>query len=299
MEHAGTWYRAWATIGFCVLVLVPVLAIAAIVVRGLAFAWQPRALYASLIEASGAAPRLAGWVAVLWLAALAIVWTMFQGTWLLAAWTAFKPLPVAFAQAIFAVVTALLCVAGSRPCARLFAFLAQKLDDKLPGRGTILQPPLIIGGAIVMTLVVAAALWELLVIERLKSVDAKLVVAPGVGCAVAGIVHAAWRVPPRVRLVGATAIATAAAVAAGVAVHCAMTRPRTTLAIWADAPTARLAIERAFDVEAIRRTIPLDRFAPPPLPGAGHPDIVLVTLSGARADRTPLLGGSAQMPALR
>src|SRR5262245_52612866 len=92
-----------AAAGFVALVAVPILGLASALVRGLWHAWQPRAL--GLIEEGGGAPRLAGWVAFVWLATLALAWVMFQGTWVLASATAFRPSGMAFAEPMLAVAT--------------------------------------------------------------------------------------------------------------------------------------------------------------------------------------------------
>jgi arylsulfatase A-like enzyme len=69
--------------------------------------------------------------------------------------------------------------------------------------------------------------------------------------------------------------------------------------MWGTQPLARSAIARLADVERIRATLPRETFRLAEQPGATHPDILLVTLGGVRADATPPYGGNAEMPVLR
>src|SRR5262245_33857310 len=89
-----------ATTGFFGLLAIPFLFAASAAVRGVYTAWQPEKLAADLIEEGGGAPRLAGWVAVVWLGVAGVVSAMYQGTWLLASWTAFKPLAISFVEPV-------------------------------------------------------------------------------------------------------------------------------------------------------------------------------------------------------
>jgi arylsulfatase A-like enzyme len=58
------------------------------------------------------------------------------------------------------------------------------------------------------------------------------------------------------------------------------------------------AIERVFDLDAIRAKISLAGFRPADRPGAEHPDILLITIDTVRVDHTPPYGGKASMPFL-
>src|SRR5690348_8880348 len=110
---------AAAAAGFVALVALPLLFVMSAAVRGLWRAWQPEQL--ALVDESGGAPRLAAWLGVLVIGAAALAWSMFQGTWLLANETAFKPLPVSFGEPLVAVATVVVAIALSRPVARLLA----------------------------------------------------------------------------------------------------------------------------------------------------------------------------------
>src|SRR5690606_36872911 len=125
----GDYEASGAAAGFVALVALPLLLAVSAAARGLWVAWQPRSL--DLVEPGGGAPRLAGWLAFVWLAAMALAWVMFQGTWLLAGVTAFKPQRIAWAEPVLAVATALVLVALSRPCARALAWLYGRIDARV------------------------------------------------------------------------------------------------------------------------------------------------------------------------
>src|SRR5262249_22587823 len=110
-RHASSFLGAAATAGFVALIAAPVLFVASAAVRVVVAAWQPRELAKQLVDTDGAAPRFAGWVAVIWFGALGLSSAMFQGVWTLATYTAFKPLTMSFLEPILAVATVLAMVA--------------------------------------------------------------------------------------------------------------------------------------------------------------------------------------------
>jgi len=289
-----------ASAGFVALLAIPVLLASSLAARALVAAWRPHALGEQLREDGGGMPRLAGWVAMLGLGALALAWTTFQGTWLLAAWTAFKPLAVGFAQPVIAVVTVLALGALSRPTVRMFAAIARAIDRRWQarGHGTLLAPRTILAVAGLVTAVAGYVIWRVLVRPRV-AFDPGVLHAPVLGVVTAWLVHVAWRRRERARAVVGLAIVALAAGAIASAIVTVSSRPGVTIAIWSARPIARLSIERYFDLDAIRDRVPLDDIAPVSRPAATHPDLVIVTLAGVRADRTPIYGGPADMPALR
>jgi hypothetical protein len=269
-------------------------------VRGVVAAWQPGELAARLVDADGAAPRLAGWLAVIWLGAFGLAAVMFQSVWALALYTAFKPLATSFLEPAFAVVTALAIAAMSRPCARLLGHLAARLDARWRqgGRGTLLRPRRLFATAAVTALAALYALWRLAIRPRLGPIDTDPLIAPLAGVATAALVHAAWPHLRRSRAAAGIALAAATAGAIATALVTAFTRPSLTLEIWGDRPVAGLAIDAMFDLDAIHERISFDAFRPAARPGAVHRDIVLITIDTVRADHTPPYGGQADMPAL-
>ena len=288
------------TMGFFAIVAIPVVLAGGVLVRGLIAAWGPRELAAQLVEPDGGAPRLAGWLAVIWLGVGALAWIVHEGTWELARRAEPRPLVTSFLEPVIAVGAAAVLAAVSRPAVRLFAALARRLDARWrrAGRGTLLRPRTLFLAAAVLTLAVTYAIWRAIVRPRLGPIDTSLLHAPALAAMVAGLVHAAWpRVPRRGAIGAATCGLGAAAIA--VAMIGRWTSPAVTLEVWGDRPLAGFAIDRVFDLDAIRASVPLAEFRPADRPGAAHPDLLLITIDTVRADHTPPYGGAANMPALR
>jgi arylsulfatase A-like enzyme len=306
-ESRGDGDRVLIAGGLVATIALPVLVVASIAMRGLVAAWAPARLLESMREERGAMPRLAAWTGVVWLAMLGLAWAMFQGTWLLASWTAFKPNSISFLAPALAVLAIVIIVALSRPAADLFTWLARKIDRvwRSFAPGTLLSAPVIFGGALVTAIGAGYLIWALLISRRLPDASPSIVFGPTAALIVTVLAHAVWRGRPRARpsraliaraIAGGVVVAgTAALIVLGL--RSVRAEPATALAIWSDSPLARLAIERTFDVEDIRRDLPLDTIKPVAR-GDAHPDLVLITLDGVRADRTPPYGGAAPMPAL-
>jgi arylsulfatase A-like enzyme len=286
-----------AAAGFVALVALPALLAGSAAIRGIWRAWEPDRL--GLIEDGGGAPRFAAWLAVLAIACAAIAWAMFQGTWLLANETAFKPLPVSFGEPVFAVLAALASVVLSRPVARLFAALFRKLDARWrrSGRRSLFTPWRIVITLAALLAIAAVLFWHYVIHRRLGPIDLSIFEAPVAGIAVLALVHALWSRLPR-RIVGPI-LGVGGGGLVALALICWQTQPSLTLSIWGDRPLAGLAIDRLFDVDAIRAGISLAEFRPVPRADAPHPDIIVVTIDTVRADHTPPYGGSAEMPVLR
>jgi arylsulfatase A-like enzyme len=291
---------ALAAAGFLAVLAVPALVAAGAIARGVIAAWRPGELAAALVDADGAAPRLAGWLAVIGLGALGLAAAMFQSVWALALYTAFKPVAISFLEPAFAVATALAIVAVSRPAARLFGHLAHRLDARWRrgGRRTLLRPRRLFAAWGAAAIAVIAALWRWAVATQIGPIDAAPLVVPATGLAVAAATHAAWPRLGRARTAVGLAVAAATAAAIATALACAFLRPSLTLEIWGR-PITGLAVEALFDLDAIHARIPSGEFRPRERPGAAHPDILLITIDTVRADHTPPYGGQAAMPALQ
>ncbi|MGN6106166.1 MAG: sulfatase-like hydrolase/transferase, partial [Kofleriaceae bacterium] len=301
LELGGLAGAAAAT-GFLGLLAIPALFALGVAVRAIYAAWRPRVVLDGLIEEDGAAPRLAGWAAMMFFGTLGLAWAMFQGTWLLASWTAFKPMTLGFAQPVLAVGAALVLVAISRPGASLFAWIARRIDRRWRrgGRRTLLRPWPIFAGTGALALATTYALWLWIVRPRLGPVDTSLLHGPAAALVVTALGHAAWRaLRGRLRPIAGVAIAAATAAAVAYAAIAVRTRPSLALQLGGDQPLAGLAIERLFELDEIRARISLTEFRPVARPGAPHPDIVLITIDTVRADRTPPYGGPAEMPVLQ
>jgi hypothetical protein len=116
--------EAIAVVGFGALVTIPALIVISVVARGLVAAWPVT------IEDGGGAPGLAGWLAFVWLGAIGLAWAMFEGTWLVHAWTQFKPLVVRIAEPLIALAAISALVVISRPFARLLAAAVRAIDSR-------------------------------------------------------------------------------------------------------------------------------------------------------------------------
>ncbi len=289
-----------AAAGFVVLVTLPILFVASILVRGLWAAWRPKDF--ALVEPDGSAPRLAAWAAVLWLSGLGLSWAMFQGTWLLASVTAFKPVSLSFLEPVLAVTAVLVLAAVSWPLVRGLTWIYRKVDARWRKHvsWSIVTPRAIAISVIVKTLVVGYLLWRLLVKPKLGSLDLSLLHVPLAALAGTLGTHVIWSwLGPRARRPALALVMAAAIAMLGCAVFAWRTRPSLTLAIWGERPLAGLAIDKLLDIDTIRARMSLAEFRPDAKPGSQHPDIVLITIDTVRADHTPPYGGQAEMPLLR
>ncbi|HUJ63788.1 MAG TPA: sulfatase-like hydrolase/transferase [Kofleriaceae bacterium] len=292
-------FGAIAAGGFLALVAAPMLLVACALARGLWAAWQPAEL--GLIEDGGGAPRLAGWLGTLVLGAVVLAWAMWQGTWLLAGATAFKPLSLSFAEPILAVVVGLAIVVASRPVARALAALARWLDARWRRRGhrSLISPRRQLIALAAVTLGGLYALWRFAIAPRLGPIDTSPLLVPAAGLVVAAIAQAGWSRGARARRFASAACAAIVIAAVACALYAWRARPGLTLSVWGDRPLAGLAIDWLFDLDAIRDRLPAAAMAPTPRAGAAHPDILLLTIDAVRADHTPPYGGTADMPILR
>ncbi len=283
-----------ATVGFIAMIALPILFIGSVTVRALIAAWRPGALIALATDDDGGAPRLAAWAAVVWLGVAALYWASFQATWLLAAWTAFKPLPIAFAEPVIAVVSTLGVILLARPAAQFLEFVARAVDKRWRRRfrTSLVTPPKVLAGTALVTLGVLGALWWFAMRPRIGPLDLSVLWAP----LVAFVATCLYTLVPSV--VGYIA-GGLVAIAIGLAAYARLSEPTLTLEIWGDRPVAGLAIDQLFDLDDIRANVSMSAFRPTATPGSPHPDIVLITIDTVRADHTPPYGGHAEMPLLR
>ncbi|HEY5948685.1 MAG TPA: sulfatase-like hydrolase/transferase, partial [Kofleriaceae bacterium] len=281
-----------AAAGFVALVALPILIGASVVTRGLWHAWQPRTL--GLVEPDGSAPRLAGWLAFVWLAALALMWVMFQGTWVLAGATAFKPGGMALAEPVLAVVTTALLVVLSRPTARGLTWIYRKLDRRVR-----VTPVRILASLAIKSLILAYLVWRLFLEKRVGALDFSVLHVPLAGLLATVLVHVLWQRLDRARKIAGIVLVAIAVLLIACALFAWKARPALTLSIWGERPIAGLAIDRIFNLDKIRAGMSLSEFRPVEAPGSPHPDIILITIDTVRADHTPPYGGSAEMPLLR
>ena len=281
--------------GFIAIVVVPVLVAAAAIARGLFAAWRPREFAAAIVSPSGGAPRLAAWLCVIAIDALALAALAFAGTRWIASKSEFLPLEVSWFEAAVVAAGGLVLLALSRPMARAIGALTIRIDRRWP---RALRPRVQLGALAALALALATALWIAFVKPAIGPLDTSIFHAPVAAVAVALAMHAAWPRLGRARTAIAGALVGACAVLAALALIAEHAYPTTTLEVWGDRPFAGFAIDTAFDVDDIRASVPLDEFRPVERPGAAHPDIILVTIDTVRADHTPPYGGHATMPVL-
>ncbi len=299
VEVRGDLDRAWIATAAIAPIALPVLLIAALVARGLYAAWVPESLAAELREERGSMPRLAAWVGVVWLGLLGLAWAMFQGTWLLASWTAFKVNAISFLAAILAVLALIVLLALSRPAAELFTIIARGIERgwqrHLPG--SLLRPPVIFLGALITACLAGYLSWILLVTRRLPELSPGFLLGSVAGVLATAIVHAAWRGPWIARAIGGGVVIVVTLVVILHGLRALRHEPRTAIAIWSESRLGKLGIESLTDIEDLRDQLPLD--GPRLIDRGGfHRDLVLITIDGIRADRTPGHGGPAPMAAL-
>lgn len=303
VEGAGleTFEMVATAAGFVAMVALPILFVLSLLVRAIYRAWQPRELLAAVTEDGGGSPRFAAWLIVGIAGAFGLAWSLFQGTWLLAAWTAFRPNTMSFAEPLIALVAMIVIVALSRPAVRLVAAGLRKLDRAwcARGRGTLLAPRRVVIALAALTIGISYLLWRVLIKKRLGPFDVEIFVAPAVAVVVTALVHALWHRLGRARVAAGGVAGGLAATAVVLAIVATRNDASLTLEIWSARPIAGLAVDKLFDLDRIRENISLAQFRPVQRPGAPHPDIVLVTIDTVRADHTPPYGGKAEMPALR
>lgn len=294
--------RIGAAAGFAALYTLPVGALAAVVARALWRAWAPGALADAHTEPGGGAPRIAAWMIYVGVAVAVLAGATFNATKILLAVTR-SPDVIALGSAMIVAGVAAALAACSRPAVGSLTRRLRSLDLAVAApRGTTLLRPraLLVGFGVAVAGYLYLA-WRISVRPRIGHLDLGVFTYAAVYVAAAVAAHVAWWLAGSARraravaavsaLVGAGAVIAAAAVAR-------YQRPFAMLEVWAEVPVGGLAIDLSYDLERIRRDLPLGEIAPPIEPGAKHPDIILITVDTFRADRAPMYGGPAKMPGL-
>lgn len=204
------------------------------------------------------------------------------------------------------------------PCARGLAHLLAALDARrLRKRGR----PLITGG-VALAFAAAAAAAALLFTARFVRKQLALpelapvllprlapLLAPALALVVivlwhlaAAHLHRSARRGPRSARLGSRLAAALAMVLAAATVAAALTvrtaDPALVLDVWSQPTLSSEVIERVHSLENLRADIDPAAAALIALPGAVHPDVILITIDTVRADRVPPLNPTANMPAL-
>ena len=220
-------FGALAACGFLGIMALPLLVATSALGRAVWSAWRPDELAAQLIDESGGAPRLAGWVLAFGVSLAGLSWAMFQGTWLLSNWTAFKPLSMAFAEPLLAVGAVVLLVALSRPLARGFAAIVAAIDRRWLRRAksSLLTPFKIAIGSAVIAGAIAFSVWHWYIRVRIGPLDIGVLAAPAAGVLATAAVHLVWHRFARWRLPIAAVLGGCAAATIAIAVLALQTRP--------------------------------------------------------------------------
>lgn len=287
------------TAGFFGLLSLPGLFALSAVLRGMLAAWAPNEL--DLVEEGGGSPRFAGWLGAFVLIVIGLGWILFEGTWLLFRWTAFKPMIISLAEPVIGVFGLVSAVIIARPLARGLTAIARSLDRRWRARGhaSFVTPGKLVLAVLVKLGVLGWLGWHFAIKPHLGPLDLSLLEVPAVAMLALLFGHVAWKAWPRMRRFVGPLVGSLAVGALGCAVIALQTAPSLTLSIWGERPIAGLAIDMLFDLDAIRSRVSLAEFRPTAVPGAEHPDIILVTIDTVRADHTPPYDGTADMPVLR
>jgi arylsulfatase A-like enzyme len=290
-----------ATASYSALLAIPALLAGGAIVRGLWIAWRPRELAGQLIDERGAAPRVAAWAIYLVLAGafLSLV-TGNAYVWLA---LSYKTLFISLVLPAIVVTAAAVAVALSRPVVDLLAIGLARWERRRAthGRAALLTPRKILATIVVIALAALAFAWLVVLRPRLVAVrsyyDLRIFAHPVVAIAAAVAVHALWRRRPRWQRPAALAASAAALAMVATVATTRQTAPALVLDVWSRPTVAGLAIDWLFDVNDLRNDMALTAFKPVERTKV-HPDVVLITIDTVRADRTPLYGGPAHMPAL-
>lgn len=301
---AGLGIVAAATaIGFAALFVGPALLVAAVAARLIFRSWWPRVQL--LIDDDGNASRFAAALLVGLLAVTTLSLVGFQVIWRMFGATQFGPHVVAVGNALVMGVAGIIIVAGAPllydATSRIFTSLAHWWQRRT-GRRLFVLNHVVIGGLLCIGAATYAS-WRWIAVPSLGPLDLSIAIYPATAVftlAAFSLVYGriAQRGPRSRRLIGGGIASTTAACIA-LALVSLTQFPAVTLDVWAQCPVSGLGIDRQFDIENVRRLLPLTAFRPVALPGAKHPNILFITIDTFRADRTPPYGGPAKMPALQ
>ena len=299
----GDSLRAVAGVGVAALLAGPILLVLSLAARWVVASWRPVVLAG---DRAASAPRVWAWLLYLGLAVAALVALIMNAIAVLSRATAFKPKPVSLLMPVLVVPAVLVLLALSRPVVGVLAAALERLDARRrrKQRRVLATARAAVVTAVVVAVATPVAAWFLLLRPRLGYIDTTFARYPAVALALlaagpwlayrsarAGVAVRGARVAGRV-LVGATVLAMA------VALWAWWSRPVIMLELWSRPTMAGEAVDRVFDVDRVRSRLSETGFPPAPIPGAPHPDVILITIDTVRGDRTPILGGSATMPSL-
>jgi arylsulfatase A-like enzyme len=301
--HTRRPIETFAGAGFLLLFALPIGTLASMVGRSLVRAWNFSELLAPIVDERGASPRFCAWLLFL-LAAGGVLWGgTFQGMRMLFAATRVNAL-VALGAPVVVVAIGLGLVAISKPTVVIFEQFLTSLEARRAAKGKrALAKPLYLALTVVtIGIVTLCVSWWVVILPSIGHLDigfVSYILLFVVGVIVFPLLWqhlASGSVGQRsvgVVLMGATLVCIVSSQWAR------YQRPYTMLEIWGETKLAGWAIDSIYDVQALRVDLRIDGIEPIPVPGAPHPNVVVITIDTMRADRVPVYGGQAKMPRLK
>ncbi len=299
--HTSRPFEALAGAGFLLLFAVPIGTLLSLIGRALVRAWNFSELLQPMRDDRGASPRFCAWLTFL-LGATGLLWVgTLQGLRMLFVSTRVNSL-VALGAPVVVVSIAVCLAALSQPVVGLLERVLRKLEQGRAacGKSAIVKPWYFAVSVAVIVVIALSGSWWLVILPSIGHLDIGFVGYLLVF--VAGVVlfplvwqsvrDAGWRWGVGIVLsVGALTCILAGQWAR----H---QRPYSMLELWGETRLAGWAIDTIYDVQALRVDLRIEGIEPVAIPGAKHPNIVLISIDAMRADHVPVYGGRAKMPSL-
>lgn len=291
----GNVVAAVAAAGFLAILWVPAMLVASVVARVLWRSWRHRLLASD-------APRIAAWcvyaicgTAIVWRAGLVATAHIIAGTEAKAAATA--TLTTATVVGI-----AMLLAIFSHPVVSILTKVMAAIDGAFFRRTGIraLTPARILAVSAMVLAALALTAWWLSIRPRFASVNLAPLQPVWLGLVAGALAQGSWHLwlshRPRGAAIAAATTAASLTLALALATHAWARNPNRALAIWGETELAGRVVDHIVDVwELGRQRAPHVSSQPGE---STRPNVVLVTIDTLRADRTPVYGGAAEMPAL-
>ena len=288
--------------GFLLFFAVPLGLLFSASVRALYYAWDFPEMLSRIRDDRGASPRFCAWLMFL-LASGGALWAgTFQGLRILFVSTRVNTL-VALSAPIVVVGIAFFLVALSKPAVGALENLLDALERRRAeaGKPAIVKPLYLVVLVGMLAVLALAASWWLLILPSIGHLDIGFVsylALFGIGLL---LVPPLWkRMQGHTWLSGGVGVVLSAGVLVciGLALWARYEKPYSMLEIWGETKLSGWAIDTLYDVQSLRVDLQIEGITPQEVPGAAHPNVVLITIDTVRADHVPLYGGKARMPRL-
>lgn len=291
-----------AAAGFFLIYALPIGFALSLLSRLLFSAWKFPALLASGCDEHGSNPRLGAWLLFLVFSATILILGAGQAMQALLSRTKVLNL-VILAMPIVVVCICALLFAISLPLLRFLEKKLARLDASRQERGkaALLSPRKLLLGVSVVALLGLGTLWFVRIQPRVGYFDKRVPVFLLLALGALLLFPLLWQKLTKFRtmrkLVAGLALCTVI-VAVLLAARTRYQRATSMLEIWGETALAGWAIDSFYDVQTLRFQLDLDGIEPRAVPGATHPNVVLITIDTLRADLVSLHGGKGQMPQL-